>query len=411
MRTNRLLATAILAFLLSGVSCEDEHLLRPGSVHPVDPMFERYVAIGNSITAGFQSLGINDSLQSVAYPVLVAQAMGSPFLVPYMNRPGCPSPIDTIRTQHRLGGLPATFCALRRAQAFPPPFLSNIAIPGAELLEAFNYSDPSIVRSATDVYRTFLLGGYTQVQAARRARPTFVSIWLGNNDAIGAILDTINPGAAATMTPPATFSTRLAALLDSLADIGTIQGGIMIGAVQVARAPYVSTGRAYAAAAAAIPTLIVLPNCLVSAPIPGGTPPNDSAFVLIPFHYGAPRVAAASAGVPTTLDCSVNQVISATEAVGMITTVAQYNAAIQTAATGRGWAYIDPNTLLATLAADPNAIRPFPAFTNPNAVVSPFGTALSRDGIHPSTSTQRLIAQAVVAAINARYSTTIPAVP
>jgi len=35
-------------------------------------MFQRYVAMGNSITAGFQSGGINDSTQRRSYAVLVA---------------------------------------------------------------------------------------------------------------------------------------------------------------------------------------------------------------------------------------------------------------------------------------------------------------------------------------------------
>jgi hypothetical protein len=412
MRTNRFLATAVLAVLLSGLACEDEQLLRPGNANPVDPMFERYVAIGNSITAGFQSFGLNDSLQSVAYPVLLARAMNTPFLVPYMTRPGCPAPIDTIFTQHRLGGTGATFCALRRPQSPPPPFLNLVAIPGAELLEAMNYLDPGIIASPTDVYRTFLLGGYTQVMAARRARPTFVSVWLGNNDVLGAILDPPNAGNPALITSPAVFSTRLNSLLDSLDQIGTIQGGVLIGVVQAVLAPYVSSGRAYAAAAAAIPTLIVNPNCLAAAPVPGGTPPLDSVRVGVPFHYGAPLVAQAAAGVPTTLDCSVPQVISTAEALNMVSSVAQYNAAIQAAATARGWAYVDPNPLLAALIPVPGAIRPFPAFPpDPNRAVAPFGTALSRDGLHPSTSTQRLVAVALQAAINATYGTNIPAIP
>jgi len=42
---------------------------------------------------------------------------------------------------------------------------------------------------------------------------------------------------------------------------------------------------------------------------------------------------------------------------------------------------------------------------------SPFGTAFSCDGIHPSTTTHHLIAQTLVQAINLKYSSAIPAVP
>lgn len=423
MRIQRLLTTAAAALLLGLPACENEELLPSGN-SPVDPMFARYVALGNSITAGFQSAGLNDSLQAVAYPVLLARAMGSVFFVPYMARLGCPPPLLNVFTQARLSppnpAPPSTAatCYLR-ANQFPPPFLSNLGVPGAEVLEAFNYTDPGIIPSSTDVYRTFLMGGHTQVAAATRAQPTFVSVWLGNNDVLGAILDPANAGNPALVTPPATFATRFNALLDSLDQIGSIQGGVLIGTVQAALAPYSSQGRAYAAAAASIPTLIVLPNCLASQPIPGGTAPLDSARVLIPFHYGAPLVAQAAGGTPTTLDCSVQQVISVTEALNMIGAVQGYNATISAAATARGWAYLDPNTLLAQLLADPNAFRAFPAFPPPpptpvdsnTTVRAPFGTAVSRDGIHPSTSTHRLTAQALRAAINAHYSTTIPAIP
>ena len=69
-------------------------------------------------------------------------------------------------------------------------------------------------------------------------------------------------------------------------------------------------------------------------------------------------------------------------------------------------------TLRQALAQDTSAIRPFPAFPpHPSATTAPFGTALSRDGIHPSTSTQRLIAQTLQTAINAFYQSAIPVVP
>lgn len=414
MRIQRFLTPAAATLLLGLAACENETLLPKAT--PVSPMFERYVAIGNSITAGFQSAGILDSVQGVAYPVLLARAMGSVFFVPYMARAGCPPPLVNVFTQQRFTptGFPpstAASCYLRASQ-FPPPFLSNLGVPGAEVLEAFNYSSGTIIPSSTDVYRTFLLGGHTQVAAARRAQPTFVSVWLGNNDVLGALLDPANAGNPALVTLPDSFSARLNVLLDSLDQIGTIQGGVLIGTIQAALAPYASQGRVYFAAAASIPTLTVLPNCLASVPIPGGTAPLDSARVLVPFHYGAPLVAQAGAGVPTTLDCSVVQVISPAEALNMIATVAAFNTAISAAANARNWAYLDPNPLLGALLADTSQIRPFPAFPpHPANTLAPFGTALSRDGIHPSTSSQRLIAQALQAAINARYGTTIPAVP
>ena len=101
--------------------------------------------------------------------------------------------------------------------------------------------------------------------------------------------------------------------------------------------------------------------------------------------------------------------------VNLISSVTAFNAAIEAEADERGWVYWDPNALLRQVAAaDPNAIRPFPAFPGAAAadvtLNSPFGTAFSLDGIHPSASAHVLVANALIAAINAKYSTSIPAI-
>jgi lysophospholipase L1-like esterase len=397
------------ALVLAG--CNDELLMPP----PVPSytgggMFARYVSFGNSITAGLQSGGLSDSLQQVAYPVLLAKAMGTPFNYPKLNNPGCPPPITVIFTSPptRLGSLADTYCALRSPTM--SALINNVAFPGADVLELLNsnYAQPQPPASSTDAYKLFLLGGLTEIQVAREVRPTFVTVWIGNNDVLGAILDQTDAGSAADITPPAVFATRYSALLDSIDFFGSVKGGALIGVVQVAGAPYVSQGRYYYAAQGSIPTLTVLPNCLDSLVVA----PGDTVRVLVPFHYGAPIIGAAAAGSPQTLDCSVPQVISVAEAVNMFTTVLQYNQTISQAAAARNWLYLDPNPLLQALAANPAQIRPFPAFPpDPNYITAPFGTAISRDGIHPSTSTQRLIAQSLQQAINAKYSSAIPAVP
>ena len=410
MTSRHVLLFACLGLTLVAVGCANDDLFTPTPPqYAGGAMFARYVSFGNSITAGVQSAGLTDSTQRLAYPVLLARAMATPFNYPSLNDPGCPPPITNIFTNPptRVGGLPDTFCALRKNA---PTLLNNVAFPGAEVLELLNtnYGSPQPPGSATDAYKLFLLGGRTELQRAREVLPTFVTVWIGNNDVLGAILDTGDAGQAADITPPATFATRYNALMDSLDSFGSIQGGALLGVVQATAAPYVSQGRAYFAAQAAIPTMTVLPNCLAFQALTA----TDTAFVEVPFHYGAPIVAKAAAGIPDTLDCSNYHVISVPEAVNMISTVAQYNATIQAAATARNWLFVDPNPLLLTLAQAPGAIRPFPAFPpDPNSTTAPFGTAVSRDGVHPSTSTQKLVAQSLQQAINAFYHSAIPAIP
>src|SRR5436190_7120593 len=143
-------------------------------------IFRNYVAIGNSITAGWQSGGINDSTQQQAYPRLLAAQMGTPYKYASLVTPGCPAPVNNFQTQARVGGAAAPPCALRSA-ASVTDVLNNVGVPDARVLDPIS---PSTV--ASNALTTFILGGKTQVQRALDARPTFVSIWIGANNVLQA---------------------------------------------------------------------------------------------------------------------------------------------------------------------------------------------------------------------------------
>src|SRR2546427_12128310 len=192
MTVRRVCLLAGLGVVLAA-ACHQDDLFTPAPPqYTGGAMFARYVSFGNSITAGFQSFGLSDSLQRLAYPVLLARAMGTAFSYPSLNNPGCPPPITVIFTSPptRLGGASDTSCALRRVP--PPPYLNNVAFPGADVLEALNsnYGQPQPPGSAPDAYKLFLLGGRSELQRAREVLPTFATVWVGNNDVLSAILDT-----------------------------------------------------------------------------------------------------------------------------------------------------------------------------------------------------------------------------
>src|SRR2546426_3935771 len=90
--------------VLAAVGCNNEDLFTPAiPQYAGGAMFQRYVAMGNSITAGVQSAGINDSTQKQSYAAVMAAAMGSPFYYPSLNAPGCPPPLTNIFTGARVG--------------------------------------------------------------------------------------------------------------------------------------------------------------------------------------------------------------------------------------------------------------------------------------------------------------------
>src|SRR6267378_5760478 len=305
IRTNRSSA-AVLGLVLAAAACNNDQLNRPFSNVPVDPLFDRYVSMGNSITAGFKSGGINDSTQQQSYAVLLARAMRSPFFSPLLNRPGCPPPITNVFAQPaptRVGGGTATTCALRKIPNPPPPFISNTAVPGAEVMDILSNSDSA---SNPNTLTQFILGGLTQVQMMERAQPTFVSIWIGNNDVLGAATSSTNAGDSTKITSVANFQARYTALVDSVSAAGP-RGAVLIGVANVTRIPFFSRGTTYyAIKAGLVPGAAFPPNFVVAA---NCAPPRGDS-VLVPFPYGLPKIDSA-AGNPAgtyTLDCTVPQV-------------------------------------------------------------------------------------------------------
>ena len=419
IRTTRFSA-AVLGLVLAAAACNNDKLNRPFANIPVDPLFDRYVSMGNSITAGFQSAGINDSTQQRSYAVLLAHAMRSPFFVPSLTNPGCPPPFTNVFTQARLTptGFPpstGTSCYLRRIPSEPPPYISNTAVPGAEVEDLFNNLDTA---SNANTLTQFILGGLTQVQMLRRAQPTFVTIWIGNNDVLGAAT---GGGDSTKITSVANFQARYGALLDTVAAAGP-QGVVLIGVANVAGIPFFSRGATYWAiknglvpGAAFPPAFTVSNNC---APIATGIPGARGDSILVPFPYGAGLLGAAQAGAPRNLDCAdtVAAIVVPKELIKLVGAVTAYNAFISAQATARGWGYLDPNVKFAALAADTAQFRQFPYFPQGNAgdtvaVRRPFGRGFSLDGVHPSSSSHRVIADTLRLLINSKYGTAIPAIP
>ncbi len=378
---------ALLLLLLLSGCFNDEPLLTPEPSG--GKLFKRYVAIGNSITAGYQSGGINASLQRQSYAVLLAQAMGTPFNLPLLNDPGCPPPFKNILTGERVANVPGG-CALR--QTPPPRFINNTAVPGAKVVDVINNFDPN---GNANALTQFILGGYTQVQIASRVHPTFVTVWIGNNDVLGAAV----MGTLDLLTPEADFKATYTAMLDSLVDMG-VQGGLLIGVADVTLAPHFSPGIAYyqveQMGGVFPPTFDVADNCATTG-----------ATSLIPFSYAfGVLFARAVQGQPVTLDCANDPyILTPDEVASIVQATHNYNVFIKQKADELGWAYMDPNELSQQL-KDLGAIPPFPNLANPNEL---FGPYMSLDGLHPSSAAHKLLAQKAAEAIDAKYGTNLQA--
>lgn len=392
-----------LAFGVAIVGCSDtKELVNPE--RPIDPLFTSYVALGNSITAGFQAGGINAETQSESYAALLARGMKTPFSIPSLRTPGCPPPIDNILTGHRVGDGTAETCALR-AEPNGKAVINNVAVPGAF---ASDPTDP-LASAANNALTTFILGGKTQVQRALDAKPTFASVWIGNNDVLPAALSGILapiPGVSPGVTGVDAFAQSYGAMLDALTAQGTLQGGVLVGVVNVAAAPIFIP-----AVAILNPQVKAAAEQFVGRPLTVDGSCTPSTQSLLDFRL----LAEIRAGTqPDTIACSPVAghprllgnvfVLDAGEIATLTQVVDGYNAAIQARANELGWAYADPNPALLQLRGSGD-IPTIPDLSNPS---SAFGTYISLDGVHPSGAGQELLANVIAGAINDKYGTDIP---
>ncbi|HET7565758.1 MAG TPA: SGNH/GDSL hydrolase family protein [Gemmatimonadaceae bacterium] len=393
---------ALLVLMSALAACSSDKIVLTAPPPAAGALFDSYVALGNSITAGYQSGGINDSTQRESYAVLLANEAGARFAIPALTEPGCPPPIANFQTQARFGGGTSTTCALRDPSSITS-VINNLAVPGA------TSADPTASTSpAANTLTQLILGGETQVQRALEANPTFVSVWIGNNDVLtAAVTGLLTPtsGVSPGVTPTATFIARYDSMMTALRTAPRLQGGVLVGVVDVTNVPIL-----FPAAALANPqfkagfdqfagqTTTVLANCTNSGSL-------ISFLITAQIRSGAH---------PAVIGCEKNSVpgtpvgdifvLDTAEQTALHAAVAAYNAEISKQASDAGFVYVDPNPALLTL-KQANQIPAVPNLADP---VHPFGTYISLDGIHPAKAAHVLIANLIIDAINAKYGTSIP---
>lgn len=402
-------AFALLAApLLAGCAADDETVIAP-ELEPAHALFARYVALGNSITAGFQSNGINATTQAQAYPLLVAQAARAPFYAPFFQRDprggpgGCPPPLAQPFSPATVDTV-TNGCSLRVADN--APYVSNLAVPGATIASGTG-------AAAANALTTFILGGRTQAQAMVAAQPTLVTVWLGNNDALGAALS----GDPARLTSTTEFQASLDALVAQINSTPAAPNDavVLIGVVNPTVVP--------ALMPAVFPFLVrqnpatapLLPKPVSNTCAPAPQNPNLANFVSI----------SVLSSTSDSIYCSPDRpfVLTPAEMAAIAQRVGEFNAAIQARASSNGWAYVDPNALLTPFLADANSIRkcqalPAALATGNQAAIaqaaattcpSPdpaagFGSLFSYDGVHPSARAHVLLANAVIKALNGKFT-------
>lgn len=190
-----------------------------------------YVAVGNSLTSGFQSGGLREDWQRLSYPALIAQQMGGEdFQLPLIDSPGLGStkiadrpatPLDLDPESRTIIPKPLTVpvTSLLLNRSLPRPY-DNLGIPGATTLDFLQAYDSNTAQSKGNGYFNIVLRGglfhnATMLRQAIFLRPKVMTVWIGNNDILGGVTSgRIEPGV--NVTPTSVYSALMDRALDTL---------------------------------------------------------------------------------------------------------------------------------------------------------------------------------------------------
>ena len=439
---------AFISVIMTG--CQDRSNLTaptPQSPKSGSADFTRFVTIGNSITAGYQSSALFQDAQVWSYGNQIAKLVNTNYAIPLISDPGLGGQLqihqltpNLVLVQQPSSGLPTNL-------NYPAPY-NNLGIPGALLYDVLNASSSTtcaqyLVTGTANPFFDLVLRNTSfhigsQFQQAKALQPTMVTCWIGNNDVLG--FATSGGFAPSSPTPSATFGALYGMLGDSLKSLNTLFGTNVV----VANIPDVTT----------IPFFTTVGPLLASeipwtaAGIPGifyqkhgVTTPNPTVFadsahlatlqVLITLSgqnyaallgqptgkwYKDNHYPALPPGIDTTKPFGFYPtnpwpdalILDADEIVTAHTATTNFNVQIANVAAANGFGLVDINTIFTNIFLQSLA---FGGYNYMGVVFTPFyitGGLFSLDGVHPTSQGQGLIADEFLKVINAKFGANYP---
>lgn len=380
--------------------------------------FTRFVAIGDSYGAGLESGSVNVNHQAFSWPAIIARQAGAPdFQQPLVSFPGIGPElqlVDVIKFPPTI--LPAAGTATPINIGLNRPY-NNLSVPGANVTDVITLTGKEPATNTARSFAQFILRGLgTEVDQALAQKPTFIAVWIGGNDALGAVL----AGTPAALTPLETFRTSYNSMLDKLV-AGAPSAGIVVGNIPTAPIlPYMDT----------VPAVLIDPATQKPVLQPNGQPipfiadlgggnigplPAGS-LVLLP----AASKIATGFGIPPTLKnippfnqlpdvgkpLADTDVLTPTELGVIQQRIIDFNTVITQAAQQRDIPVADIKVLFDRIGSGQFFAGPFNI--NANFITGGF---FSLDGFHLTDMGYTLFADEYIRTINANYGTHIPIAP
>ncbi|MDJ1499692.1 SGNH/GDSL hydrolase family protein [Xanthocytophaga agilis] len=218
--------------------------------------FSKYVAVGNSLTAGYADDGLYLSGQQASYPSLIAAQMsevgGGTFTQPlftskpngtgYLTLTGFSSTglpvLETVSTDLAVRGVTTPDPVLNPSGVLLDKYtdpINNYGVPGIRLSDIAdaNYS------RRNPLYERILMDGEVGVKPyltkVAESQPTFFSCWLGNND----VLQYAGSGGLVPLTPVPAFQQLYGVLINTLTQNGA--KGVVANLPSVTSVPLFNT--------------------------------------------------------------------------------------------------------------------------------------------------------------------------
>lgn len=320
------------------------------------------VGMGDSIGEGVQSADANYATQPYSFLNLIAWRMGVPFPQPYI-----------------VSGFLSSVSSVSGRTRYDPSVASlNLAVSGADV--------DSLLRDRADALSTAQIDSETdlvlfprqgsQIEIAEQLRPQVVACWIGNNDALSAVLayDHLD---ASQLTPIAYFQADFTEIVSRLQAIGA---KAVFGTIpDVTRIAY----------------LIDRADLVRFLGTDYGFP--EGSWTTLPTLLNLKTGSAA----PSILQ-DPNYVLDAVEAAAISERIRVFNTIIRNVATSHGMAVADVAFMFDAIGAHPPLLAGIPITTRF------LGGLFSLDGVHPSNLGQVIASMVFIDALNARYNLGIP---
>jgi len=363
----------------------------------------RFIVVGDSLAAGFQNYSLLSTQQVNGSANLVAQQAGTLLDLPLVPYPGIPNVLTLVSA----GPPPVVAPVPDPPPAFPrinpATQATNLAVPGHTLADAiFTRPGPTadpLTNTVLGFPTPFLVPGTprSQMESAVALSPTFILLWIGNNDALFPAI----VGNVSFLTPVNTFAALYDLLSQTLAE--THAPMVMVNIPDVTVAPYF-TSLEKLSAQVGVPAAIVGPLL--------GMQPGDylqptglpTAFAILGGQIAGPLPAQCPLALPGIPFSQVPCVLHANQVAVIRTAIQAYNQVIAASAQKNGAALVDLNALVSDL-----VVSGYKA-DNHRITGDFLGGFFSLDGIHPTNTGYAILANEILEQMKRQLHINIPKV-